>query len=412
MLPEPSSELVGVAFPPDRALQKQLLRDPRFTEVRGEQQTLAEATKRIRRRLLEDAVRLTPRMSPWLFKCLNRVRDALGLQMEAEVFCLQRPDIYARALPSQDRRILLVFANGTLERLDEGELSFVIGHELGHVIFDHLTMTEEGVASNTDLSPLQKMRFFAWLRYAEVSADRVGVIACADLDTAVRALFKMTSGLSDPRFLAHVSDACRQYVDLAGETLETYEEDWFATHPYSPFRMRALGLFVRSRRFQRLTGQLVDGISDREMDREVEHVVEVMNPTCLQMKPRAQQNALDFLELASIALAAVDGAIADKNAESVEPTGGSRKKAKQPDPPRQLSPGQRTARLGELADALSIELSTMRRCKLVEDLVAVSMSEGKVNDREWESLEMIARMLHVEVSFVSATISRLRRGLD
>jgi Zn-dependent protease with chaperone function len=412
MLSAASPELMKAVFPPDRALRLQLLGDPGFAKIRDEQNRVTDASKRVRRKLLEDTIRLTPRMSPWLFKCLARVRDALHLPIEAEVFCLQSSAIHAQVLQTKDGRILMVFANGTLERLDEGELSFVIGHELGHVLFQHLTMTEEVIANHKDLSPLQKMRFFAWMRYAEVSADRVGMIACSDLDIAVAALFKMTSGLCDPRFLAHVSDACKQYVSLSGETLETYEDDWFATHPYSPFRMRALGLFARSRRFQRLTGKSVNGISDRDMDREVEHVVEVMNPTYLHMKPRAPKDALEFLELAAIAMVGTDSNTTEQDATTVGHLVGSRKNAKELDPLRQLSPSQTMARLGDHARALLIELSTMRRQKLVEDLVAVAMSDGNVDDRQWDLLEAIAQILHVEVSFVSAAIARLIRGLD
>jgi peptidase M48-like protein/tellurite resistance protein TerB len=412
ILSESTSELMTAVFPPDRALRLQLLRDPEFAKVREEQNRAAEGSKRNRRKLLEGTIRLTQRMSPWLFKCLARVREALDLPVEIEVFCAQSSEIYAWAVPAEDRGILLVFANGTLERLEEGELAFVIGHELGHVLFDHLTMAEEVIAKHKSLSPLQKMRFFAWMRYAEVSADRIGMIACADLDIAVRALFKMTSGLTDPRFLAHVADACKQYVSLAGESLETYEDDWFATHPYSPFRMRALALFARSRRFQRLTRRPVNGVADRETDRQVAHVVEVMNPTFLHTKPRARKDAIEFLELATMALVAVGGEIKGEVVEAVEQLAGARDSTRRLDALRRLGPEQRTARVGELARALSIELSTMRRHKLVEDLVAVAMSDGRVNDREWDLLEATSRMLHVEVGFVSATISRLLRGLD
>ena len=412
LLPDPPSEVMEAVFPPDRTLRLQLLRDPEFAAIRAEQDRVAESSKQARRKLLEGTIRLTPRMSPWLFNCLARVREALGLPLDVELYCVQSSEIHARVLPTENGRILVVFANGTLERLDEGELCFVIGHELGHVLFDHLTLTEEVIANHKRLAPLQKMRFFAWMRYAEVSADRIGMIACSDLDISIRALFKMTSGLCDPRFLAHISEASKQYVALAGESLETYEDDWFATHPYSPFRMRALGLFARSKRFQRLTRKPETGSSDGEMDREVEHVVEVMNPTCLHMKPHAKKNSLDFLELAGIAIAAVDGEIRDEVVQVVDELAGENKNPKKHEPLRQLTPEERMARLGDLASSLSIELSTMRRLKLVEDLVAVAMSDGKVDDREWDLLEAIAGMLNVDVGFVAATIARLRRGLD
>src|SRR5437667_11907821 len=71
-----SSRLMEAVFPPDRVLRLHLLRDPEFTKVRDEQDRVADISQLNRRQLLENATRLTTRMSPWLLGCVARVRPA------------------------------------------------------------------------------------------------------------------------------------------------------------------------------------------------------------------------------------------------------------------------------------------------------------------------------------------------
>lgn len=141
----------------------------------------------------------------------------------------------------------MCLASAALESLDDGELCSVISHELGHVIFDHHAMRPLLMYQEDErLAPIDAMRLFAWMRYAELTADRVGLLCCDDFDTAISAEFKTASGLSDPKFLGNIRDATKQYTSLSAD-LESSEEDWFSTHPYSPLRIRALDLFQQSK---------------------------------------------------------------------------------------------------------------------------------------------------------------------
>ena len=70
-----------------------------------------------------------------------------------------------------------------------------------------------------------------------------------------------------------------------------------------------------------LKGITPDGqMTDAEMDSLVEHVVEVMNPTCLHMRPRAKKDALDFLALAAIGIASLNDETAEEDAEALAQT--------------------------------------------------------------------------------------------
>ena len=88
------------------------------------------------------------------------------------------------------------------------------------------------------------MTVFAWSRYAEISADRAGLVCAKSLDGATRAFFKPASGLRggeiEMRAEALLSQAGDMKDELAWVTIKDGpRSDWFATHPFSPLRLRA-----------------------------------------------------------------------------------------------------------------------------------------------------------------------------
>ena len=376
-----SLDLPSVLFEADQTMREALLSDPDFAEVQRSFVSADPPPKRLRRQLLERTSRITPRMAPGLYRLLAESAGALGLDAkQIDVFCFQDPDIKAFALPPDRRRLTLAFANGTLERLTDGELRFVIGHELGHALSNHLELNAEFIRGDQRLAPIHKMRFFAWLRYAELSADRLGMLACGDFDTAIRALFKMTSGLCDPRFLQHLPEAAAQYTVLEAETMESFEEDWFSTHPYSPLRMRALGLFSQSRRYHELTRKPSSRalLSEAQLERQVAEVIELMNPTFLHRRSPRLKEAQRFIELACQVM---------RGDEPIDC-------------------------LDELSEPLKVGLSAVRRQKIVEDVVSVALSKDQPSDQQHDLLEEVAGRLQVDRTFVDAAIARLLRGLD
>lgn len=75
-------------------------------------------------------------------------------------------------------------------------------------------------------------------RAAEISADRAGLMACNDVDVALRAMLKVGSGLDERHLQVDIADYMRQLAELretAGD-----EGVFFSTHPPFPVRVRAL----------------------------------------------------------------------------------------------------------------------------------------------------------------------------
>lgn len=124
---------------------------------------------------------------------------------------------------------LVEMSSALVEHLEDTEQAFVIGHEIGHFLLDHHYLPLPAVGS---------VERYALLRAREVSADRMGLIACGSAEAAMRAVIKTFSGLSESSlrfdagaFLRSCFDAHNRMQMLAGFT---------DTHPSFGVRARFL----------------------------------------------------------------------------------------------------------------------------------------------------------------------------
>ncbi len=205
----------------------------------------------VRRQLLATAVRLTRNMSPTVYSMLDDCCEKLGVEIPIELYVYAGAQFNAACVKPEDGRLIILFTSSLLESFTGSELRFVIGHELGHHIYQHHDIPI-GYVLRGDARPDPKLalELFAWSRYAEISADRAGAHCAQDLQGVGRALFRLSSGLSNDvinfnleEFLAQVDDM--QVVDAKpGQGAPT--ADWFSTHPFSPLRVHALKLFHES----------------------------------------------------------------------------------------------------------------------------------------------------------------------
>ena len=103
---------------------------------------------------------------------------------------------------------------GCIKSLNDDELKFVIGHELGHAIFDHHDLPAYGICNNRGISPSKTIKLMDWSRRAEISADRVGLLCTKDKFSAKSALVKLsTGGIFDP-FIQIDEESFLQQLEL------------------------------------------------------------------------------------------------------------------------------------------------------------------------------------------------------
>lgn len=363
--------------------------------------------------LLKRSIRLTPGLAPRLFACIEHCRAVLGLRTPIDAFCQQDALSNAFVVPSRDGRITMCFTSAALEALDDGELCSVIGHELGHVIFEHHALRPLLLFQEDErLAPIDAMRLYAWMRYAELTADRVGLLCCDDFDTAISAEFKMVSGLSDPRFLGNVRDATKQYTSLTEKELESSEEDWFATHPYSPLRIRALDLFNQSRTFGKLRGRGGGALGEKELERQVGSLLDLMNPSVLNERTSCRRESREFLVYGGVEVAMADNRISRRELNALKRLVGDGKILDSIDEARAMSEDERGEKLLDLQRTLRVHLPLIRRKKLIEDLAAIAWADHRVLPEERESLYWLAGGLGIEAIFVDEALARPEGAVD
>jgi hypothetical protein len=234
----------------------------------------------IREKLLQQGIRLTERLSPRIYHLFRDVCGALEIESEAEVFCLPDQDVNAFAIldvREEKTHSLIGVTAGALERLEDGELKSILGHELGHFLFGHnrlnaLLSMDPRNPSVTVLPPFGESLFLRWRKKAEISSDRAGLVACRDFYSAARSLMKATFGLSDKNLNLDI-DALLSQIDEIKSSPEMIESA-FASHPLLPIRLKALELFARSD-LAKQCGCPVDGeaVTQMQVEQDIDSLI-------------------------------------------------------------------------------------------------------------------------------------------
>ena len=153
---------------------------------------------------LGSSIRVDERQFPMLHRLLGEVAETLDAP--------SRPELYVAASPVPNAitigmdRPLIVVTSAMVDLLDEEEMRFVLGHEMGHVGSGHAvyqTLLQRmiqlsGVLTAIPLGGLGIRVILAglmeWSRKAELSADRAGLLATQDPAVAFRFHMKAASG--------------------------------------------------------------------------------------------------------------------------------------------------------------------------------------------------------------------------
>jgi len=234
----------------------------------------------VRERLLKEGIRLSERLSPRIYRVIGEVCQALGLQAQTEVFCLPSAEINAFAMMDVRKATtysLVGITAPALEKLEDAELRSILGHEVGHILFGNnrlaaLISTDAANPSVTVLPALGESLYLRWRKKAEISADRVSVLASRDFRATATSLLKATFGLSERNLNLDVDALVNQVDEIRGRP--ELMEEVFASHPLLPIRLKAVELFSRSAKAQR-AGYPVEGtpLTDDELENAVDDLV-------------------------------------------------------------------------------------------------------------------------------------------
>ena len=248
--------------PADKAALQALRRVPVFDDVlRKIFGVMPE--KAIRLAFQASAVRVTERQFPRIHSAYRECLHTLDAPEEYPIYVSQTPMVNAGAWGMNQPFIIL--NSGTVRLLEEEELAYVMGHEIGHIMSDHVlykTMTVillnlatlgfpiVGLAARAVLVALLE-----WQRKSELSSDRAGLLTVQDPDLVLRTMLKMAGGgtteetnlsdyvvqAEDYREGGDVLDQVFKVLNLIGQT-----------HPFYTIRVNELRSWIESGDYDRI----------------------------------------------------------------------------------------------------------------------------------------------------------------
>jgi len=210
----------------------------------------------VKGQLLGGTVRIGPGQFPEIHEVVARCAKILNME-EPEVFIRHHPAFNAMTLGST--KPLIILHSALVESFSTEELAYIIGHEMGHIKCEHgLYLSAANILTMGARSLIDRLfgvgyliirpaaqALQAWMRKAELSADRAGLLCVQDLTMSRRALIKLALGskmlferLDIEEYLNQADQAARDEYGRLGELMQT--------HPYIANRVRELRYFYDS----------------------------------------------------------------------------------------------------------------------------------------------------------------------
>ena len=236
----------------------------------------------------------------------EEVKDRLEVKDPVDFYVTGDSTLNAFSVAAEEEgKPHIVNINSALfDLMDEDELRFVIGHELGHLINKDTALKRliyfvfPPDSTQAPITLEYKIRLHDQL--AELVADRYGYLACGKLNSCVTAFFKLASGLDlgkmNVSMEALLADN-RKRLDyfLKDKGLSSYD------HPVNPIRVQAIHLFATAKKEKEL---------EEGMDELIGILLKVGN------SPMDQDLSV-FFASAGLIVSNADGKITEKEVDQI-----------------------------------------------------------------------------------------------
>lgn len=248
--------------PADRAALAALRKVPVFDDVLRKLFGFF-GEKPIRLAFLASSVRVSERQFPRVSDIYQDVLKTLDAPEDYPLFISQTPIVNAGAYGMDEPFIIL--NSGTVNLLEDDQLAYVIGHELGHIMSDHVlyrTMTVlliqlagmgfpiVGLAARAVLVALLE-----WSRKSELSSDRAGLLAVQNPQRVMATMLKMAGGGSDDEmnldeFIIQAEEY-RESGDVADQVFKVLNL-MGQSHPFYVLRVAEIRSWIEDGEYDRI----------------------------------------------------------------------------------------------------------------------------------------------------------------
>jgi len=259
--------------------------------------------------------KITKEMTPKLYDLCMEVKDTLQFSDKIDFFIVNSPEMNAFAIPSNYKenphRIAL---NSTMiDRMDEDELRFVIGHEIGHLVTKTYKISQMMRFLFQDKEPnlLLKQKFMFWEKLCELSSDRFGLLANKNIEKSISSFFKLISGLPKNVIDFDLEAFIKQNkADLKEHINEMSSQS--ISHPIPSLRVVALHIFSKSKVFKE-TVKKKKTTPDKALKKNMKDILERF----FFMGNETDVHRMRFIASAGLIMAQIDKKITKDEMDSI-----------------------------------------------------------------------------------------------
>ena len=264
-----------------------------------------------------NSLKVNETLLPQFYNLCREVKEKLEFVGDIDFYITGTSDVNACAYFSNDeqRPHIIEVNSGLFKLMNEEELKYIIGHEIGHLIncdsminnlFYFIYPDEEALEKCPEFL-VKRVAFYG--RLAELGADFYGYIANENLDACVTAVYKMASELD----LAQMNVSIDTLIAENNQRLDYFLKEGGVTdgsHPVNPIRIRALELFATAKTqaaFNRGMNDLVWALQKLQydaLDNAIADYIAAAGIFISQMDGKRDKNEEEFIirELAAYSL--------------------------------------------------------------------------------------------------------------
>ena len=354
-------------------------------------------------RLLADNVLLSEVIAPRLYQICSEVKNKLNFTEEIDFYITQAAYLNAFAINGFGYRAhMICFTSGLIQCLNDDELAYVIGHEIGHLMFKHSKLnTVAGILANSEepvSSQIQNL-FSRWDKYAEISADRMGYISQPNLETVGKTFFKLASGLSEE----HLKFNIAEYMKQLDKIKDLSRSELISSHPKNLVRLKCLDLFSKSELFA------TSNESAMTKDQLQEETIEVLNLEEYHPTEEWQIKALEFIASVGMYIASIDNKMNPNEWEKLY----SMVYYHTSQPEKYLT-FRDTKEIEERKNALCeyyVQSKNDHKFRLCEIMVDIATCDGRLDEKERIALFEIANKLNIDEDTMKRLIQKSSRNI-
>lgn len=209
---------------------------------------------------------VTRESCPKLYALVEDVAKTLGVDDFPEIYTEWGYNVNAYTTGIKEQTIL-VLNSGAVDLLNDNQLKYIVGHEMGHIKSGHVLyhFMAQMISSMIKYIPLGEQllapihyTLLYWNRMSELSADRAGLLACQNKDEAIQSVIKMAGvpmkyfgKINEESFIKQAEEFEKLNNDFAYSAIRLLSII-SSSHPWTVYRAGELIKWIHSGEYDRI----------------------------------------------------------------------------------------------------------------------------------------------------------------